>query len=85
MEEMIEACDTALKQKAAQRDIAEKISTEIQKREQSVKAATLEIERLQEANAIAKDLQEKLHTSGASTERRATGKKSIERSQPGRK
>ncbi|CAL1132595.1 unnamed protein product, partial [Cladocopium goreaui] len=64
VEEMIEACDTALKQKALQRDIAEKEATELQKGEQSVKAATLEIERLQEANALAKDLQEKLHTSG---------------------
>ena len=64
VEEMIEACDTALKQKALQRDIAEKEATELQKGEQSVKAATLEIERLQEADALAKDLQEKLHTSG---------------------
>ena len=64
VEEMIQACDTDLKQKASQRDTAERENLELQKREEVVKAATSEIKRLQEADSFAKDLQEKLHTSG---------------------
>lgn len=65
VEEMIQSCDMDLKQKASKKDDAEKQNLELQVREEDVKAGTLAIKRLQEADSLAKDLQEKLLSSGS--------------------